>query len=372
MKLKTLKAKPQATLYNDRALNIVAYGDSNDLPQKINNLIQRSDTGSECVRIYKKFIYGAGFLDLNFCFFELNRRKETADTILRKVSEDFAKYGGFALHINYNAFFKIVEIQHVPFEHVRLSTYNANGYIDHYCLHDDWAKEQLSLHPFNAKDIILIDKYNPTPEVILSQVQRSGGWQKYNGQLLYYTGTETDTYPLPTYLPALTDMATEEALSNIAYRSAKNRFMVGGIIVEIKRDNQNTDNEEEESNLQQQLLQLQGDEQACKLAYASVERKEDIPELLTLETKNFDKDYEATQKSVRERIGVAFNQPPILRSEHVATGFDTSAMESAFKYYNLMTQDERNAIESIFFDLMTQWKEEININDFSIKPLQWQ
>ena len=39
---------------------------------------------------------------------------QTCDTLLRLCSDDLAKFGGFALHINYNLLCEITSVEHIP------------------------------------------------------------------------------------------------------------------------------------------------------------------------------------------------------------------------------------------------------------------
>ena len=50
----------------------------------------------------------------------VNRRGDTADDIHAFVCKDVADYDGMAIHVNYNMFADIVEVQHIPFENCRL------------------------------------------------------------------------------------------------------------------------------------------------------------------------------------------------------------------------------------------------------------
>lgn len=110
-------------------MGIQSYGEDNLYPQILNNIISASSTGSECVERYADFIEGNGFRDVSFSEYTVNRRGDTADDIHTLVCKDVAKYDGFALHVNYNIFGEIVEIQHIPFENCRLQEEDENGYV---------------------------------------------------------------------------------------------------------------------------------------------------------------------------------------------------------------------------------------------------
>ena len=83
-------------------LDIQSYGKGNNYPQMILQLLGASSNAKSCVGRYAKFIRGAGFKDSLFYKSIVNMKGQTCDTLLRLCSDDLAKFGGFALHINYN------------------------------------------------------------------------------------------------------------------------------------------------------------------------------------------------------------------------------------------------------------------------------
>lgn len=370
MDIKTLKIKRPLKISNDKSLGIQCFGENNEYPQLVSNIITNSTTGSECLSIYAKFLMGQGFNDISFSDYIINRQGLTMDSLLRNITKDYAKYGGFALHFNYNALFEISEINFIPFEQVRLGSVDDNGNISKIATHWDWGREMQSLRAWRKQDVTYYDLFNTNPLLIKTEIEQAGGIEEWNGQILYYNGNINLSYKKPIYSAVLTDMNTEEGLANIDNRNARNRFMVGGMLVEIKKDNANTE-EQEPTNMQEQLLEAQGDERACKVLYGKVENKDDVPIFIPFQTKSFSDEYKITKESVSNNIGKAFMQPPILRAENVSTGFDTDAMNSAYTYYNSITEVERFDIERVIKLVFSFWKEKDLFNDFSIKPLQW-
>lgn len=371
MKIEVLKKERLQNSRNDKSLGIQTYGVNNDLPQQIRTLVRGSVSGVEGLETYSKFINGQGFNEATLYAYRVNNRGLSMDKLLRKISGDYAMFGGFALQFNYNALYEIDSINYVPFEHVRLGAVDENGNVAKVALHWDWGREFANIRRWKKEDIDYIDLFNPNPVLIQTQIQEAGGIERYKGQVLYYSKDGELTYPMPIYAAALNDMSTEAGLSVIDNRNVRNRFMSGGVMVQIKRDNENTQDKEAEDEVTGQLLQLQGDENACKIGLLTVASKEDVPVFLPLQTTNYDKDYTVTQQSVKDRIGRAFQQPPILRAENVSTGFDTDAMNSAYLYYNSMTETERFDIERVFEEIFKYWRDKEAFSDFSISPKQW-
>lgn len=367
MKVGKLKKDKRYDSRNNRSLGIQTYGDRNDYPQQVIDVVNASTTGKSCVDVYSKFISGRGFSDEDFNNKILNRHGHTAGYILNEAAKDYAEIGGFALHVNYNAHFKIVEIQNTPIETARFEKFDENRQFHRIALHPDWGRNYTSLFKWRKEDIDFIELFNPNPEKIQKQVDAVGGWVNYTGQIFYFSNQGEKVYPLPKFDNALTDMNTQEGISNVSNRNARNNFLPAGMIADVMNsdESENQENETEKS-----ILEFQGDEEAVKLMYIQVESKEEIPIHIPFEGKNYDRQFDATRKAVREDIGVSFNQPPILRAEDVGSNFGSTAMKEAYNFYNSVTENERMSVERAFSQIFKEWHEQLAI-EFSIEPLSY-
>ena len=357
MNFQALKYNNGVKVKNNRNAKVQEFGDNNDYYQVIRKIVTGSVSGKSAVNIYSKFINGRGFTE-GADDFVVNKKRQTLDDLLRVVSEDLAMFNGFALHVNYNALGQKTSVYHIPFEHVRFEATDEEGNFDKIAIHDDWAKEFTHIRRFKNEDIAFVDLYNPDLEVIQQQAENAGGWGNYQGQVYYYSGNRDISYPTPIYEASLTDMSTDEGLSNVTYRNVRNRFMPGGILVGVRRAEETNGyfGEEDEidrkynnePNIGDELVKFQGDEEACKLGYMEVESKDDMPELIQLQSNNYDKDYTSGEISVKDKIGRAFNQPPILRAENIGAGFGSELMRACYSYYNSITETERYDLTRAF------------------------
>ena len=82
MKVSTLKITPQKESVNNRSLRVQTYGDFNDLPQRICELVYASITGRACYDNYWKFIRGRGFRNSDFSKVVINGHGDTVDALL--------------------------------------------------------------------------------------------------------------------------------------------------------------------------------------------------------------------------------------------------------------------------------------------------
>lgn len=367
MEVKTLKKQKPYRSKADKSLEIQTFGEGNSFPQDVLDITLGSGTAVSCLDVYKKFIFGRGFQDRSIYDVIVNEKQDSADKLLGQIAEDYATFRGFYLHINYNANFKIAEVQWIPFETVRLGKVSENGLSDKVAIHWDWAKQYTEIRKWKKEDIDYIDIYNPNQAVIKSQVELAGGWENYKGQVYIFTENRIGNYPLPKYFPVLTDMSTEQGVSNISYRNARNNFYPSGMLVDILDVAQG---EAVESDTEQSLIDLQGDEDACKLAYTSVKSREELPEFISFQSKNYDKEFTVTDESCRGRIGRAFNQPPVLRAENIGAGFGADLIKNAYNYYNSVTENERLNVERVLTEVFSLWHTHLSLN-FVIEPLRY-
>lgn len=368
MKVKVLKTDGRKDTRNNRNLKIQSWGQSNDYPQKVMEIVAASTTGTSCVNVFHKFVRGRGFAQEALAKCVVNGKGMTADEVQRLVTYDYCQISGMAVHVNWNALYEVVSIHHIPIEQLRLGALNDAGKFDKYAIHPDWGKRYISLKSFTEKDIVYIDKFNPDPAVIQSQVDAAGGWDKYNGQILLWSNQGQDIYPVPMYESALTDMSSEEGLCNLTYRNVRNSFIPAGMLID--HDNQD-ENKTEEEDTRQELTEFQGDMNAGKLMYITLKNGETAPEFKPFDTKNTDKEFNQAEEQVPDRIGRAFTQPPILRAVDVGSNFGADMMCNAYDFYNSVTEGDRTDVSAFFAKVFEHWWDKtLNPDkDFSILPL---
>jgi hypothetical protein len=383
MKVSVLKKEKRFHQRNDISLKIQQYGEGNAYPQSVRAIVNASGTGSSCVDTFRKFINGKGFQDATIAEMLFNS-KDNGNDVLAKVDADYAMYGGFALHLNLNANYKYTSITHVPFEHARFEQADVTtGKFDKIALHPDWAHEFTGVKRWQASDIVFVDIFTTDIDKINMQVANAGGWQNYKGMIFYYSRLGGLTYPTPIFDSVITDMNTEEGISNVSNRNARNNFMPAGMLVDKVNatDNPRTGNEDdddywlhhnenEKSDIEKNLLEFQGDENACKIMYVAIEGDAEEPKFIPFTTQNFDKYFDVTKKDIVGSIGRRFSQPPILRSEDVGSNFGANAMKNAYDFYNSVVQVDRDVLTRVFDKLLSNFYIQVQ-NSAIIEPLKY-
>lgn len=380
MKVKDLTKKSERRVDTSylRQFDIQAFGGDNLYPQTLRNIIAASSTGSECAERFANFIEGNGFREISFSETVVNRRGDTTDDIHALVCNDVADIDGLALHVNYNLLGEIAELNYVPFDNCRLLEEDANGYVAKIAIHPDWTgKKTRSGKPLRVDKahIDFIDVFNPSKDVVLAQIEAAGGIENYKGQILWISGAGRNIYPRSRADRVVTEMSTDEGLSNVKYRNVRNNFLPSGMVItkrgqRIDKDGETPD--DEDSGFSDMLRQLQGDTNAAKLLEVEIEADEEKPEFIPLKTANYDKEFTVTDSSTVERIYSAYGQEPWYCIRIGKVGFSGDILEDAFEYYNSIVSKQQRMIERAFQKIFEHWYEVVNPSgDYSVQPLKY-
>lgn len=365
-----------------QTLGIQTYGEDNLYPQTFRNILAASSTGAECLDRFADFIEGNGFRDVPFSESVVNRKGDTADDIHALVCRDVAYYNGLALHVNYNIYGDIVELHHVPFENCRLAESDDNGYVGKIAIHPDWSGQKTrggKVIKVAKENIDYIDVFNPDKRVVAAQIEAAGGIEYYKGQVLWVSLSGKDIYPTGKGDRVVTEMSTDEGLANVKYRNVRNNFLPAAMIftkkgtnITFDQDGNEIDSRDDDDSFSDSLLQLQGDTNCGKLMEVTLETDEDKPEVVSLNSQNYDKEFTVTDISVTERIYSAFGQEPWYCIRIGKVGFSGDILEDAFEYYNSIVSKQQRLIERTFTRVFRHFYEAVNAsNDFSVEPLKY-
>lgn len=379
MRVKELKkkSKKRVDVSYLRQFGIQGFGDDNLYPQTLHNIISASSTGSECLERYANFIEGNGFRETAFSKYIVNRLGDTVDDIHALTCSDVAEYDGLAIHVNYNIYGEIVELNHVPFENCRLKEEDDNGYVSKIAVHPDWSGQKTrSGKPLKvSKDTIdLIDVFNPNKRVVLDQIDKAGGIEFYKGQILWVSGSGRDVYPRPKADRIVTELSTDEGLANVKYRNVRCNFLPSAIVVTKKGTSIEGEdkNSYDDTGFSDTLRQLQGDTNASKMLEVEITTDEEKPEVIPLRTNNYDKEFTVTDSSTVERIYSSFGQEPWYCIRIGKVGFSGDILEDAFEYYNSIVSKQQRMIERTFARVFEFWYEPVNVSrDYSVEPLKY-
>lgn len=360
----------------ERRFNMQSYGHDNLYPQNIRDITSASGTAQLCLSRYEKFVEGYGFNNVFFSEMSVNRDGCTMDELLHHVACDLTQFGGFALHLNYNVFGKITEVNFLPFEQCRLKETDDAGYVSHILVHADWSgcgtRNGKRLY-VNEENIKRFNVFNPNSDVVMKQIENAGGIEHYKGQILWLSMDGKYQYPKPIFDAVITEISTDEGLGNIKYRNVRNNFLVACMLIAKKGVPKMSDDGDDDRQLisDEDLLAFQGDTRGSKILYVELENDEDEPKVVPFPTRNFDKEFSATDESVIERIYSQFHQELFYSIRLGKLGFSGDVMRDAYSYYAGEVTTEQRFIERAFTTVFAHWYDARIPKDFSIKPLKY-
>ena len=374
----TKKPKPRIDIDYVQRFKLQSYGNDNLYPQNLQRIANASGTAELCLNRYAKFIEGFGFSNEQLAQTVINHAGTTADELLHDIASDVARFGGFALHVNYNVLCQITEVYFVPFEQCRLEEEDDEGNVAHIVLHPDWtgnktrSGKKLTVYECSIERI---NVFNPDPSVVMAEILDVGGIDSYKGQILWCSLDGKYQYPTPIYDSVITEISTDEGLGNIKYRNVRNNFLIACMLVAKKgvpRMDENGNEVERQMISSEDLVAFQGDEKASKIMYVELENDEDEPKVVEFPTKNYDKEFSVTDASVIERIYSQFHQELFYSIRIGKLGFSGQVMQDAYQYYAGEVTNEQRFIERALTGLFKYWNDALlQYADFSIQPLKY-
>lgn len=363
------------------ALRIQRYGWNNLYPQDVDKIVRNSATGVACLDRYAKFIKGNGFYNEILSEKIVNRDGATLDDLQNDLSADLARFGGFAIHVNYNILGEIVELQHVPFESARLEEPDENGFVNHVVLHPDWTGSSTRNGKKMTVDAAHVDRiatFNPDQSVVLAEIEEAGGISNYKGQVLYVSNAGRNRYPLAKYDGVLAEMVTDEGISDLKNRDVLNGFFPAGVFVVKKGQALDFGNEDSDENqddngdneLVKNFQDLQGAANAQRAMVYFIGPDDEVPQFVRIQGANYDKTFESTEKSTTERIYAAFGQEAFYRIRSGSLGFSSDIIQDVYSLYASMVVDEQRLIQRAFEVISNCYIDgNLFLADFQIQPM---
>lgn len=355
------------------SLGIKTYGDDNLYPQQLRDIVLSSPTGRTCAERRATYIEGNGLTSQILADARCNSQGDLIDDVHSLCSNDIAVHDGFAIHVNYNILGEIVSMEHIPFENCRLEEEDEEGVVGHIIIHPDWRGKKTrsgKAVKVSVDTIDIVPVFNPRAEVVQAQIFTAGGIEFYKGQILYVSRGGRPNYPTPIYDAVLTDMSTDEGLSNVSHRNVRNNFLAAGIL--ITKRSQSSDDDSNE--LASTLDQFQGDTNLGKILYAQVESDEDKPEFIPFKTQNFDKEFTATSSSVISNIYAAFNQEMFCRLRTGSIGFTGELANDVKHEYCEQVSKQQRMLSRAYKVILDHWTADDKLpytkpDDIKIEPL---
>jgi hypothetical protein len=360
----------------NQAYGILNYDADNAYPQRMLELVAASPTAKDCWNKRAKYIGGNGFAEKDLGKKIVNAKGLTLAKLLKAVATDKALFTGFAIHINYNANYRISSVNYVRFEDVRMGNSDESDTKGKYAIYFDWGRK--TWKNIMRNKISFLDAYNPDPDVIKQQVIDAGGWDNYKGQL-YYFNPEVDDYPLIEADSVWEDFETEAGIKLFNNREVTTGFLPSTMLF-MRSRREEADNQSNETDLpgvrkptqfEKDLGDFQGAKSAQKIIVIEYEDEDSKPEFKPYSIQNNDRLFEVTERSVEARIVKGFSIPKELINAEKSSGLSNGGeKKQAIREFNDNTNPDRLEISEAFETIFGNFWQELNPeNDWSILPI---
>ena len=351
--------KPQViTFSNDkvpvfsevRNKDYINYGEDNNYPNFLVTLFNRSAKHNAILTAKQLYIAGQGLafnaenlptdkIVSTQAFIDNANPYESLHSVSSKMALDIELFGGCYLHIIKSKDKKnIAEVYHLDYCNLRTNKDNSVIYYSEHWLNDDGSnntsikEDQIKIYPaYGSKE-----------------------YEKGKEGVLYYKQyrPNIETYTLPEYIGAVPAIITDAEIANYHRASIQNGFMGGTMVVFAN----GVPSDEEMSTIERQMKKkFTGTDRANYLVIDFVDDPARVPQVLQLTGNDFDKRYDALNKTIQEEIFVGHKvTSPMLfgvRTEGQLGG--RNEMATAFQLFqNTYITPKQDAIEVILNELV--------------------
>ena len=327
----------------DSQHDILFYGIDNVYPQEQEQLRLRSPLIKSATELLEDFINGSGW-ELNESML-VNDQADTVTDVLNKIAQDYSRYDGFAIHVNYNGLGQVSSFEHIPFEYCRLGIPDEAGKVSTIVVSNNWECDS---DKFVSRGIINTITYPVfDPQKAIAQLIAGEG----RGQILYFTGIERNKYPLSTFDAIVANGESDEAMQIYERNNIKRGFHGAALFKYPGR----IETDEEKNDVRKMVESWNGeDSPGVTVVVVAEDFTGEILE--TIPANSDDTLFSATLISVLERVLQNYRIPPALMGVTPSGGvFTQLAYLESFTVFNVVTRNRRKMVARVVNTLTDLW-----------------
>jgi hypothetical protein len=281
---------------SNQKIPYVKYGEGNNYPEFLLTLFNRSAKHNAIITSKQSYIKGQGWtfdqtgmegeqIALLKSFVDNPNEYESLTDLMSKTCLDNEIFGGFYLKGVNNKKGELATLYHVDYSKVRSNIDNTEFYLSDCWLNDDGV-ENTNIKPEEIKTLPL---YNPN--------------EKQSEFIFYYKSYRPGikTYTLGEYIGAVPAIITDCEIANFHRAEIQNSFKGSKMIV---FKNGVPSDEEMKSTERRMKAKFSPTDQAGTMVIDFVDDPLRTPEILDLSAGDFDKKYDALNKTIQEEIFV--------------------------------------------------------------------
>lgn len=327
-------------------------------PQYLIALSNASSTLLSALQVQHRHIEGKGLesAEIDGQIFEskkVEQKKVNKDMTLREfityLAMQEAYFSSHTFHVNYNASYKISEINTLQFERVRRGQPNSKNEIE-----KNYIVGFYDPYIYNVSKTNYLEEYynfNPRIEALQSQILSSKNKnialaiKDFKGQIYYSYEKRPGSfwYAKPFYDSVSIDIETEEPLKISKLTDTREGFKPTTIITEFGNAMLDEESALQLQNEYREFVEPNG----SRLMLRTAPDKDNAPNIQTFDaTRDMAKVYEYTEESIKQNIRNAFGFSEVLYG-NATTGKlgDLQEFDNAVKLANIITHKARKRIE---------------------------
>jgi len=230
----------------------------------------------------------------------------TLKSFINKLSQDVSYLSTFAFAVEYSLNKKkITSLNYVPSKTIRSGLQNSIGQVNRYYVSNDWAYST-GYTPKNPKSVAA---YNPNKQLdLMRNAPQLYYFKNQNPNDYYYSDVSWDS--------ALMYSKLDYEIQNFFYNSILNGLNPG-LIISFPRTASLTEARKIKNSFKKEYM---GSDNAGKMAFFTAANKESLPVITQLEANNLDKQYQALNTVLNEKVTLAFGIPRLLSGLETSTG----------------------------------------------------
>jgi len=365
----------------DKKLEIYTNGEDNSYPERMERFKNNSVTASMASILMRQYLIGKGFGTADDLKIGGAKLIDIADDIAGDITDN----KGVFIQVNYDLNFDISDFRVLPFNQCRVGQKDSSEYNGKILVYNDWAGK------VDKSKVRIVDVFNPAKEIVSHQVEKAGGIEKYQGQILYFNIDSQYYYPL-SRIDSVFMECDNEYQSSVYKNTLLRKGFFGKTLVVTRPlvddsfilDAQNGDAiavnrlreaESERETFKKTITDFIGAENGGGALHLEVDYKgENLADAIlfkNIESNINDKLFEFTENSAVSKILMAYNNLPIIlvKANEGVFGNSGESLRVAKETYWENTTKERTLVERIVNDLMRRKNDYKYIEYLSVIPL---
>lgn len=320
-----------------RRNGLTLWGSENAYPQYLESLYLNVPTLHTIVDGLVDYVCGDAihYEDSHIIDNVVNRKGHLIEDIVRWLSKDLILYGGFAINVLRNKLGDIVSYHYVDFKNLRTNKEKTTFYYS-----EDWSKRTILEYPN-----FLLD-------------------EEAASSILYYSNSNTTTYPIPTWGSAVIPCEIEKLILNYNI-NLLNNGLSSNYIISL---NNGVPNDEQKFEIERNFYEkFCGAENVGRPMIVYNDDKEHDVTIQAVPNENFAEKYDKLRETSSQSIFTAFRVTPKLfgiTQENI--GFSQQEYSEAYKLVDKTVVRPLQKTIQRFFKLLDA---ELTIEPFNI---QWE